>query len=64
MNKNSALLIQRHGSVLVLSNNAAPWNRMNFEYMDALEAAVVAAENDSRWYSLPRELRISPLVWI
>jgi enoyl-CoA hydratase len=40
------LLIERHGGVLVLSINDAPWNRMSFAYMDALEAAIDAAVSD------------------
>lgn len=42
----AALLSQCRNGVLILSNNAAPWNRMSFTYMDALEAAVDAAARD------------------
>ena len=46
MPDNEPLLIERDGGVLTLSNNDAPINRMTFEYMDALEAAVNDAAND------------------
>lgn len=46
MPDNESLLIERDGGVLTLSNNDAPINRMTFEYMDALEAAVNDAAND------------------
>ena len=46
MSDNEPLLIERDGGVLTLSNNDAPINRMTFEYMDALEAAVNDAAND------------------
>ena len=46
MPENEPLLIERDGGVLTLSNNDAPINRMTFEYMDALEAAVDDAAND------------------
>ncbi len=41
------LVIERGDGVLTLINNDAPINRMSLEYMDALEAAVVEAANDS-----------------
>jgi enoyl-CoA hydratase len=41
------LLVERDGAVLTLINNDAPINRMSFEYMDALEEAVVAAADDA-----------------
>ena len=41
-----ALRLERDGGVLMLSNTDAPWNRMSFAYMDALEAAVSAAATD------------------
>lgn len=41
-----ALIIERDGGVLTLTNDDAPRNRMTFEYMDALEDAVTAAAQD------------------
>jgi len=41
-----ALLVERNGGVLTLTNNDAPRNRMSFEYMDALEVAVRDAAAD------------------
>jgi len=41
-----SLLVERDGGVLTLTNNDAPRNRMSFEYMDALEAAVRDAAAD------------------
>lgn len=41
-----ALLVEREGGVLTLTNNDPPINRMTFEYMDALEAAVAEAADD------------------
>jgi len=46
MSDNPPLLITRHGGVMCLSVNDAPWNRMSFAYMDALEAAIEAAAAD------------------
>ncbi|MEE3327485.1 MAG: enoyl-CoA hydratase/isomerase family protein [Myxococcota bacterium] len=46
MSESAPLLIEREGGVLTLTNNDAPINRMSFEYMDALEAAVEEAAND------------------
>jgi enoyl-CoA hydratase/carnithine racemase len=40
------LRLERDGGVLILSNTDAPWNRMSFAYMDALETAVGAAATD------------------
>lgn len=45
MANEKALLVTQEGPVLVLSNNAAPWNRMGFAYMDALESAIDFAQN-------------------
>ncbi|SER15220.1 enoyl-CoA hydratase [Solimonas aquatica] len=42
----SPLLSERRDGVLVLTHQAAPWNRMGFAYMDALEAAVDEAARD------------------
>ena len=41
-----ALRLERHNGVLVLCNTDAPWNRMSFAYMDALETAVKDAAAD------------------
>ena len=46
MSDSTPLLIEREGGVLTLTNNDPPINRMSFEYMDALEAAVNDAAND------------------
>lgn len=46
MPTDSPLLIEHHGSVMSLVNNDAPWNRMSFAYMDALEQAVEEAATD------------------
>lgn len=46
MQADHPLLILRHGGVMTLINNDAPWNRMSFAYMDALEAAVKSAAHD------------------
>lgn len=35
-----ALRVERQGHVAILENDAAPWNRMTFEYMDQLEVAI------------------------
>jgi enoyl-CoA hydratase len=43
---NPALIVENRHGVQILSNNAAPWNRMGMAYMDALEAAVDAAAQD------------------
>ena len=42
----SPLRQERRNGVLILTNTAAPWNRMSFAYMDALEAAVDEAASD------------------
>jgi enoyl-CoA hydratase/carnithine racemase len=41
-----ALIIEQDAGVLTLTNNDAPINRMTFEYMDELEAAVNWAASD------------------
>ena len=46
MTDKSPLLITRYGSVLSLSINDAPMNRMSFAYMDALEQAIEDAATD------------------
>ena len=46
MSEAEPLLVRRDGGVLTLSNNDDPINRMTFEYMDALEAAVNDAATD------------------
>ncbi|MDE0886229.1 MAG: enoyl-CoA hydratase/isomerase family protein [Myxococcota bacterium] len=46
MSQSEALLVEREGGVLTLTNNDPPINRMSFEYMDALEAAVEEAARD------------------
>ncbi len=46
MSQSEALLVEREGGVLTLTNNDPPINRMSFEYMDALEAAVEEAASD------------------
>ena len=46
MANSNPLLIECEGGVLTLINNDPPINRMSFEYMDALEAAVQAASSD------------------
>lgn len=46
MNTTQPLLSECRDGVLILTNNAAPWNRMSFAYMDALEAAIDAAATD------------------
>lgn len=48
MSDREPLLIEREGGVLTLSINDPPINRMSFEYMDALEAAVNDAAGDAR----------------
>lgn len=40
------LRIERRGHVAILENDAAPWNRMTFEYMDELEAAIDDISHD------------------
>jgi len=45
MTDSAPLLVEREGGVLTLTNNDPPINRMSFEYMDALEAAVNDAES-------------------
>ena len=46
MTNREALLVERDGGVLTLTNNDDPINRMSFEYMDQLEEAVKAAAAD------------------
>ncbi len=46
MNSPDPLRVEHDNGVLVLTNTDAPWNRMSFAYMDALEQAVVAAARD------------------
>ena len=46
MTNREALLVERDGGVLTLTNNDDPINRMSFEYMDQLEEAVNAAADD------------------
>ena len=46
MQVESPLIIKRDGGVLSLVINDAPWNRMSFAYMDALEAALEDAAAD------------------
>jgi enoyl-CoA hydratase len=46
MTNREALLVERDGGVLTLTNNDDPINRMSFEYMDQLEEAVKAAADD------------------
>lgn len=46
MTNSSPLLCERRNGVLILTNNAAPMNRMSFAYMDALETAIDAAAID------------------
>jgi enoyl-CoA hydratase len=46
MTQRKALLLERDGGVLTLTNNDAPINRMSLEYMDQLEAAVHHAATD------------------
>ena len=41
-----ALLVEKDGGVLTLTINDPPINRMSFEYMDALEQAVLGAAED------------------
>ena len=41
------LLVEKDDGVLTLTNNDAPLNRMSFEYMDALEAAITDAATDT-----------------
>ncbi|MCX7062580.1 MAG: enoyl-CoA hydratase-related protein [Gammaproteobacteria bacterium] len=46
MSHATALRIEDHEGVRVLTHTAAPWNRMSFAYLDELEAAVEAATVD------------------
>jgi len=46
MNSDNSLRLERDGGVLILCNSDAPWNRMTFAYMDALEQAVSDAAAD------------------
>ncbi len=43
-----ALRVERRGAVVILENQDPPRNRMTFEYMDELEAAVVALRRRRR----------------
>lgn len=43
----AVLHCERRDGVLILTHMAAPWNRMGFAYMDALEAAVDEAARDA-----------------
>ncbi len=43
---NEVLRVERHDGVAILENQDPPWNRMTFEYMDALEEAVIAIRRD------------------
>ncbi|MDT8991429.1 enoyl-CoA hydratase/isomerase family protein [Curvibacter sp. APW13] len=43
----SSLRIDRHGAVMVLENQDPPFNRMGFDFMDALEDAVLALPSDT-----------------
>ncbi len=42
----TALRVERRGRVVILENQDPPRNRMTFEYMDELEAAVIALRDD------------------
>ena len=42
----TALRIERRGTVVILENQDPPRNRMTFEYMDELERAVIALRDD------------------
>ncbi len=46
MTDREPLLVECQGGVLTLTNNDPPINRMSFEYMDAVEAAVQRAATD------------------
>ncbi len=46
MTTGDRLRIERDGAILTLINNDPPWNRMSFEYIDALEQAVTEAAAD------------------
>ncbi|MCB1695367.1 MAG: enoyl-CoA hydratase/isomerase family protein [Pseudomonadales bacterium] len=46
MNASSPLRVDCEDGVMVLCNTDAPWNRMNFAYMDGLERAVADAAAD------------------
>ena len=46
MKESDCLLVEREGGVMTLINNDPPINRMSFEYMDALEEAVMGAAQD------------------
>jgi enoyl-CoA hydratase len=46
MSNPDSLRLERDGAVLILCNTDAPWNRMTFSYMDALEQAVIDAAAD------------------
>ncbi len=47
MTAKPALRIECNNGVMVLTNTDAPWNRMSFAYMDALEQAVIDAATDA-----------------
>lgn len=46
MTSENPLLIARQGGVMSLVINDAPWNRMSFAFMDALEQAIEDAATD------------------
>ena len=48
MTNATRLLVKRQGAVLILTINDAPWNRMSFAYMDALDAAIERAAVDPK----------------
>jgi enoyl-CoA hydratase len=48
MKEEVALRVEREDGVMVLCNTDAPWNRMSFAYMDALEGAVSEASSDPK----------------
>lgn len=52
MNTAGPLRVEHDNGVLVLTNTDAPWNRMTFAYMDALEQAVVEAASNPQVRSL------------
>ena len=43
-----ALRVERRGHVAIIENDAAPWNRMTFEFMDELETAIADLGSDER----------------
>ncbi len=48
MTDSPALRVERDDAVVVLTNTDAPWNRMSFAYMDAVEQAVSEAAADTQ----------------